>query len=230
MSRPRLFVFDWDGTLIDSVSRIVSCMNLAAADVGLPLRSDAEYGDVIGLGLPQAIATLYPGLEVDLAMAFRDRYADRFIEADTEPSAFFDGALETLHVLKGEGHLLAVATGKSRRGLERVMGRHGLTGFFHATRCADETASKPDPLMLHQIFLELGVAPADALMVGDTEFDLDMAARAGARSVGVSYGVHSPERLLRHRPERIISAIAELLSQAPSPGRAREGQSGEARW
>lgn len=212
MRGPRLFVFDWDGTLIDSVSRIVSCMSLAAGDAGLPLRSDAQYSDVIGLGLPQAIATLYPDLSVELALAFRDRYADRFMEADTEPSAFFDGALETLRTLKGEGHLLAVATGKSRRGLERVMGRHGLAGFFHATRCADETASKPDPLMLHQIFSELGVAPGDALMVGDTEFDLDMAARAGARSVGVSYGVHSPERLLRHGPERIISALADLLN------------------
>jgi phosphoglycolate phosphatase len=208
---PRLYVFDWDGTLIDSVSRIVGCLRLAAGDVGLPLRSDAEYGDVIGLGLPQAIAALYPEAGEADALAYRDRYADRFIAADAEPSGFFEGALETLDVLKSRGHLLAVATGKSRRGLDRVMSRHGLTGFFHATRCADETASKPEPLMLHQIFAELGVPPAESLMVGDTEFDLEMAARAGARSMGVSYGVHSCERLLRHRPERIISAIPELL-------------------
>ncbi len=212
MTRPRLFVFDWDGTLIDSVSRIVLCLRLAARDVGLPLRSDAEYGDVIGLGLPQAIANLYPEVDTDAALAYRDRYAERFIEADSEPSGFFDGALETLHVLKADGHLLAVATGKSRRGLDRVMGRHGLSGFFDATRCADETASKPEPLMLQQIFAELGVSPGESLMVGDTEFDLDMAARAGARSVGVSYGVHSRERLLRHGPERIISSITELLA------------------
>ena len=210
MSRPRLYVFDWDGTQIDSVSRIVSCLRAAAGDLGFPLRSDAEYGDVIGLGLPQAIATLYPGMGEQEAELYRDRYADRFIEADVEPSGFFDGALETLHLLKSEGHLVAVATGKSRRGLDRVMARHGLMGFFHATRCADETASKPEPLMLMQIFEELGVSSSESLMVGDTEFDLDLAARAGARSVGVSYGVHSKERLLRHRPERIISSIREL--------------------
>ena len=210
MSRPRLYVFDWDGTLIDSVPRIVSCLRAAAVDVGFPLRSDAEYGDVIGLGLPQAIATLYPGLGEQAAEIYRDRYAERFIEADVEPSTFFVGALETLQLLKSEGHLLAVATGKSRRGLDRVMARHGLMGFFHATRCADETASKPEPLMLMQIFDELRVSPAESLMVGDTEFDLDMAARAGARSVGVSYGVHSRERLLRHGPERIVSSITEL--------------------
>ena len=210
MSRPRLYVFDWDGTLIDYVSRIVSCLPAPAGDLGFPLRSDAEYGDVIGLGLPQAIATLYPGMGEQEAELYRDRYADRFIEADVEPSGFFDGALETLHLLKSEGHLVAVATGKSRRGLDRVMARHGLMGFFHATRCADETASKPEPLMLMQIFEELGVSSSESLMVGDTEFDLDMAARAGARSVGVSYGVHSKERLLRHRPERIISSITEL--------------------
>ena len=212
MSRPRLYVFDWDGTLIDSVPRIVQCLRLAAVDAGLPLLGDAEYGDVIGLGLPQAIATLYPSIDEALALTYRDRYADRFIEADVEPSGFFDGVRQTLETLKAEGHLLAVATGKSRRGLDRVMGRHGLQGFFHATRCADETASKPDPLMLHQVFEELSVTPDEALMVGDSEFDLAMAARAGVRSVGVSYGVHAPERLQRHGPERIIASISELLA------------------
>lgn len=212
MSRPRLFIFDWDGTLIDSVSRIVQCMRSAAADVALPILSDSEYGDVIGLGLPQAIATLYPEADSAATLAFRDRYAERFIEVDAEPSGFFEGALETLQSLKADGHLLAVATGKSRRGLDRIMTRHGLDGFFDATRCADETASKPDPLMLQQIFEELGVRPAESLMVGDTEFDLAMAVRAGARSVGVSYGVHSRERLLRHGPERIIASLAELLT------------------
>ena len=223
MSRPRLYVFDWDGTLIDSVSRIVSCLRTAAADLGFPLRSDAEYGDVIGLGLPQAIATLYPGMGEQEAELYRDRYADNLSKQlpctpAVKKAADFWAVVEAGRKLGDlhcdyetvEPYLVAVATGKSRRGLDRVMARHGLMGFFHATRCADETASKPEPLMLMQIFEELGVSSSESLMVGDTEFDLDMAARAGARSVGVSYGVHSKERLLRHRPERIISSITEL--------------------
>ena len=211
MTPPRLFIFDWDGTLADSVGRIVDCLGSAARDVGLQVHSEAAYGEVIGLGLPEVIRRLYPELPQDLAGVYRDRYAAHFIAADTEPSAFFPGALDALHVLRARGHLLAVATGKSRRGLDRVLGRHGLETFFDATRCADETASKPDPLMLMEIFAELGTDPADSLVVGDTEFDMEMAARAGARRIGVSYGVHAPDRLARHGTEKIISGIGELL-------------------
>jgi phosphoglycolate phosphatase len=208
---PRLFIFDWDGTLIDSVGRIVNCLGSAAREIGLHVRSEAAYGEVIGLGLPEAIQRLYPELTEDLAGVYRDRYAAHFIAADTEPSEFFPGALDALRVLRSRGHLLAVATGKSRRGLDRVLGRHGLEGFFDATRCADETSSKPDPLMLREIFAELTTGPADSLVVGDTEFDMEMAARAGARRIGVSYGVHAPDRLARHGTEKIISGIGELL-------------------
>lgn len=211
MTPPRLFIFDWDGTLIDSVARIVGCLGSAAREVGLGVRSESAYGEVIGLGLPEAIRRLYPEVSEALAGIYRDRYAAHFIAADTEPSGFFPGALEALHVLRSRGHLLAVATGKSRRGLDRVLGRHGLEGFFDATRCADETASKPDPLMLSEIFAELDTDPSDSLVIGDTEFDMEMAARAGARRIGVSYGVHSPDRLARHGTEKIIGGIAELL-------------------
>ncbi|MFM7783726.1 MAG: HAD family hydrolase [Gammaproteobacteria bacterium] len=211
MSAVHLYVFDWDGTLIDSVPRIVHCLKRAAETLQFRILSDEAYGDVIGLGLPQAIARLYPGLDADWAEAYRQQYAEAFVSADGEPSAFFPGALETLDALRSRGHRLAVATGKSRRGLDRVLQRHGLAGFFDATRCADETASKPDPTMLHQIFAELDVPAAQSLMVGDTEYDLDMAARAGVRSVGVSYGVHSRERLARHAPLRIIDALPQLL-------------------
>ena len=202
----RLFVFDWDGTLMDSVGRIVSCLRQAAAEQGLDDLGDARFGDVIGLGLPQAIAQLYPQLE-----QFRDTYAARFVAADAAPSQLFPGALELIHALRERGHWVAVATGKSRRGLDRVLGELGLADCFHATRCADETASKPDPRMLHEIVAELGAEPGRAVMIGDTEYDLEMAARARIRSIGVSHGVHSRERLARHAPARIVDALPEIL-------------------
>jgi phosphoglycolate phosphatase len=215
---PRLLVFDWDGTLIDSAGRIVACLRAAAQDLGLPARADAHYADVIGLGLPQAIARLYPELDPEMATCYRDRYAERFVRADAEPSAFFPGAMETLLELRRRGHVLAVATGKSRRGLDRVLGRLGLADFFDLTRCADETASKPDPRMVHEILAVLGATAADALVVGDTEYDLEMARRAGVASVGVSYGVHGPQRLRRHAPVGIVDALAELLDWPTGSG------------
>lgn len=210
-----LYVFDWDGTLIDSVGRIVGCLRRAAEDLGLHGHDDSTFGDVIGLGLPQAIERLYPGLDLERAESFRARYAAHFLSADAEPSGFFPGALEVLEELRRRGHLLAVATGKSRRGLDRVLAQKGMDGYFDATRCADETASKPHPRMLREIFEELGARPRDSVMVGDTEYDMEMARRAGARGVGVSYGVHAPTRLAAHAPELIVDSLAELLHYRP---------------
>jgi phosphoglycolate phosphatase len=213
--RPRVYVFDWDGTLIDSVARIVGCLRSAARDLHLEVLADAQYGDVIGLGLPEAIRQLYPELDAVAANAYRDRYAARFIDADVHPCAFFPGAIETLEELRLGGHHIAVATGKSRRGLDRALRAAGLEGFFDVTRCADETASKPDPRMLHEILAELGACAAEALMIGDTEYDMDMAKRAGITAVGVSFGVHSPVRLARHGPMRIIDSLPELCAWWP---------------
>jgi len=207
----RLFVFDWDGTLMDSVGRIVSCLRQAAVEQGLEDLGDAGFGNVIGLGLPQAIAQLYPQLNPRQIEQFRDTYAARFVAADARPSQLFPGALDVLQALRARGHWIAVATGKSRRGLDRVLGELGLDDSFHATRCADETASKPDPRMLREIVAQLDVEPERAVMIGDTEYDLEMAARARIRSVGVSYGVHSRERLERHAPARIIDSLPEIL-------------------
>jgi phosphoglycolate phosphatase len=196
----------------------VSCLRAAAIDVGLPDRNDAVFGDVIGLGLPQAIERLYPGLDISMTRRYRDRYAECFVLADAEPSGFFPGAMETLLELRQRGHVLAVATGKSRRGLDRVLGRLGLDEFFDATRCADETASKPDPRMVHEILLQLGYGGDDAVVVGDTEYDLEMAARAGVASIGVSYGAHAVERLRRHGPVRIIDSLRELITSSRASG------------
>jgi len=206
-----LYVFDWDGTLIDSVARIVGSLRLAALELGLQDLGDAGFSDIIGLGLPQAIARLYPALDEDMALRFRDSYAAHFIRNDSTPSQFFPHALESLAVLRSRGHWLAVATGKSRRGLDRVLGELGLQDYFDATRCADETASKPDPRMLLEILEQLGVEPQRAVVIGDTEYDMDMARRAGAHAVGVGYGVHAPERLARHGPALIIDSLDQLL-------------------
>lgn len=206
-----LYIFDWDGTLSDSVGRIVTCLRRAAADLGMEDLGFERFSDVIGLGLPQAINKLYPAIDQPGSDAFRDCYAAHFVAEDSAPSAFFPDALEVLRELRGRGHGLALATGKSRRGLDRVLERLELERFFDATRCADETASKPDPLMLTQIMQQLGIPPQRTLMVGDTEYDMEMGRRAGTTCIGVSFGAHSAQRLATHRPERIMDSLRELL-------------------
>ena len=212
---PHLFIFDWDGTLSDSVGRIVTCLRRAALDLGLEDLGDEAFSDVIGLGLPQAIEQLYPGLDADGVERFRVGYATHYIAEDVAPSSLFPKAQEVLDELRERGHYLAVATGKSRRGLDRVLAAMGMESFFHATRCADETASKPDPRMVLEIIEELGAAADQAVIVGDSEYDMEMARRAGVPGIGVSHGVHSPERLARHRPTLIVGCLSELLVWVP---------------
>jgi phosphoglycolate phosphatase len=216
-----IVIFDWDGTLCDSVDHIVLAMQQAAVSIGVPVPEPAAVRDIVGLGLQQAIAQVFPGRGDEFGKDFAALYSRHYIEADQPPATLFNGALSTLNTLKGRGIELAVATGKSRRGLNRVLGGLHLSEFFEATRCADETLSKPHPLMLHEILRERGKAPEQALMVGDTEYDLEMATNAGVASVGVSFGVHSIERLSRHQPVAILDELAALLDipqcQAQSP-------------
>ncbi len=206
-----LYVFDWDGTLLDSTDKIATSMQKAIADLGLPERSIDEAKSIIGLGLPEAVRTLFPDIDEGMIPEVTASYSGHFVAADQHPCDFFPDVDEVLKQLRSEGHLLAVATGKSRRGLNRVLGNMSLTGFFDASRCADETASKPDPLMLNELLQELDIDVGSAVMVGDTDFDLGMAANAGMKSIGVSYGAHPVERLLPHKPERIIDSFEELL-------------------
>lgn len=206
-----LLIFDWDGTILNSLAKISRCMQLAAADVGLPELSEKDVHSIIGLGLPEAVMTLYPESEASTQELLRQRYSHHFIVEDHKPCAFYPGVEETLHTLKSHGHQIAVATGKSRQGLNRVLSGLGWEDFFHASRCADETSSKPNPQMLSELLDETGYAVSDALMVGDTEFDLAMAASLGMRRVGVSYGAHSQQRLNNHDPEAIIDSLDELL-------------------
>ncbi len=206
-----IVIFDWDGTLCDSVEQIVAAMQAAAQDLAEPVPEVGAVRDIVGLGLPQAIERLFPTRPETARQRIAERYSHHFIAGDSGPASLFDGALDTLNALRERGFELAVATGKSRRGLNRVLGGLALGDTFHATRCADETQSKPHPQMLEEILSERGKRPVEAVMVGDTEFDLEMAARAGIPSVGVSYGVHSPERLAGHGPVAIVDSLPALL-------------------
>lgn len=211
MTRPfELVVFDWDGTLMDSQARIVACIQAAFADLGLPQPSREAASDVIGLGLDQAMSRLWPESDADQRAAVAGRYRRHFLETNETPSELFPGAREMLERLAAEGYLLAVATGKSRVGLDRALGETGLGGLFHATRCADETFSKPHPQMLLELMEELGVAARHTLMVGDTEYDLQMAANAQAQSLAVCHGVHAPERLRAFGPLACLESLGEI--------------------
>lgn len=208
-----LFIFDWDGTLSDSKAKITKAMQLAAEDLGWVPLDDNLIHNIIGLGLPEAIHRLYPGVSVADRQRLREAYAAHFLMLDeARPSDFFPGVADTLHYLKGQGHTLTIATGKSRKGLDRIFGVLGLSDFFHATRCADETASKPDPLMLHELLLEFGVGAEDAVMIGDTEYDMEMAKNIAMPRIAVSYGAHHVERLHVYEPVLCLDRFDELLA------------------
>lgn len=206
-----LYIFDWDGTLLDSTAKIVGAMQVAIAELGLPAVDALHIKGIIGLGLPEAVRQLYPSEQNGVLEQLAAAYSRHFVLADQVPCQFYPGVRRGLFQLRADGHQLAVATGKSRRGLNRVLTNVGLEGFFDTSRCADETASKPDPMMLRQILDELSVDPAEAVMVGDTEFDLNMANNAGMRSIGVSYGAHDRSRLDQCRPLHIVESFDELL-------------------
>lgn len=193
----QLVVFDWDGTLMDSEARIVSCIQAAARDAGIVAPSHEAARDIIGLGLAEAIARLFPAADEQALGRLVARYRHHWLGEQLAPAPLFDGARDVLRDLEAAGYLLAVATGKSRRGLDRVLDETGLRPHFVATRCADEAYSKPHPQMLLDILERVGMAPQQALVVGDTEYDMQMASSARVHAVGVSHGVHTPERLQR---------------------------------
>ncbi len=208
-----LFIFDWDGTLSDSKAKITKAMQIAAEDLGWVPLADHVIHNIIGLGLPEAIHRLYPNVSVEERQRLREAYAMRFLMLDeARPSDFFPGVADTLQYLKAQGHMLTIATGKSRRGLDRIFGVLGLGDFFHATRCADETASKPNPLMLQELLSEFGVGPGDAVMIGDTEYDMEMAKNIAMPRIAVSYGAHHVERLHPYEPVLCLDRFDELLS------------------
>ncbi len=205
-----LIIFDWDGTLIDSESTIVNCMQGAIVELGLPARDAASIGNIIGLGLREAILQLYPEFDDAQVEALRDGYSRFFISNDLTSGEVFPNVSETLAALHGHGCHLAVATGKSRRGLDRAFSHIDWDHYFHASRCADETKSKPHPQMIHELLDQFQVPAERALMVGDTEYDMDMARQAGVDRVAVDYGVHHVDRLVPYEPRLVVGDLKDL--------------------
>lgn len=212
MPRPRQFdliAFDWDGTLFDSTKIIVRCIQGAVADVGGVVPSDKDAAYVIGMGLMQALAhaapSVAPARYPELGARYRHHYARHMNDI-----VLFDGVLALLEALKARQHLLAVATGKSRRGLDEALHTVALKGVFDGSRTADETAGKPHPRMLHELMREFGTEPQRTLMIGDTTHDLQMALNAGCAGVGVSYGAHEPAAFDALYPRFVAHSVGEL--------------------
>jgi phosphoglycolate phosphatase len=204
-----LIVFDWDGTLMDSAGAIVGSIQAAARDIGVPAPEDAACRQIIGLGLSEALAQLFPELPEAEHPRLVARYRHHFLGQDAEIPLFV-GADAIVRDLHAADYLLGVATGKSRKGLDRVLGNTGLGSYFHATRCADECFSKPHPEMLEQLMNELGASPGRTLMIGDTSHDLQMASNAGVAALAVSYGAHDKQDLMTHAPLACVDNVEEL--------------------
>lgn len=204
-----LIVFDWDGTLMDSTATIVACIQAAAKDLGLPVPDKKTASYVIGLGLHDAMEAVLPGLDPKYYPHMVERYRYHYLTKDHD-LALFDGVREMLADLAQQGYFLAVATGKSRVGLNRALDAVDLLSAFDATRCADETFSKPHPAMLHELTRELGQDLGRTLMIGDTTHDMQMAINAGASGVAVHYGAHSALELQALSPLYAANSVSEL--------------------
>ncbi len=202
-------VFDWDGTLMDSTKTIISCIQSAARDLGLPVPSVKNASHVIGLGMLDAMKAAMPDVDPQFYPKIIERYRQHYFNQDND-LVLFDGVQEMLTDLSQQGYFLAVATGKSRVGLNRALNASKLLTLFDATRCADETFSKPHPAMLQELTRELGQDMHRTVMIGDTTHDLQMASNAGAEAIGVNYGAHDHQDLLNLNPVYIADNIASL--------------------
>lgn len=204
-----LIVFDWDGTLMDSTATIVKCIQSAAKDIGVKPPSDQAASQVIGLRLAEAMQSVVPDIDPALYPKLVERYRYHYLTKDHE-LVLFDGVRDMLTELSQAGYFLAVATGKSRVGLNRALNAVGLLSMFDATRCADETFSKPHPAMLQELTRELGQDLRRTVMIGDTTHDLLMASNAGAVGVAVEYGAHPVHQLQACKPAFSAKTVAEL--------------------
>ena len=212
----RLVVFDWDGTIIDSASAIARCIRDAAADLGLRVPSHEEASHVIGLGLHDALRGAVPDLPPERIGDFVARYREHFL-ASEDTMGLFGGMRELIESLSRQ-RALGIATGKSRRGLDRALDATGLKPYFRASRCADETKPKPHPAMLHELMEELAVERKDLIMIGDTSHDLEMARAAGVDALAVSYGAHAEQGLRACAPKACVSSVAELAAWLTTHG------------
>lgn len=209
MSRYELIVFDWDGTLMDSTSHIVTCMQQAITELALPPLDDSAINHIIGLGLHEAVQSLYPNIDNSTTTQLAAAYRRIWLE-NPRHTPLFENAKHLITSLNQQDYFLGVATGKSRQGLNKVLKSTELESLFHATRCADECHSKPNPQMIEELIDYLGVLPEKTLMIGDTEYDLQMAHNAGADSLAISHGAHSIEMLEACQPRAIVNDLYQV--------------------
>ncbi len=207
----KAIVFDWDGTLMDSVGKIVETMQSSAKYMGLPIPNYAQAKDVIGISLLPALQKLFNIDDEKAAMDLLLTYKEHFKDHTQVSSPLFSGAIELLGKLKQQGYILAVATGKARQGLDHNLQHSNTQHFFSVSRTADDAQSKPSPDMLQQILAELNLSVDQVLMVGDTTYDMAMAEAINMDRIGVSFGVHNVDALQKHKPLAVIDTLDELL-------------------
>jgi len=213
MNKPYdLIIFDWDGTLVDSQAQIISCMDDAFAKLGLAYPGAAAIRHIIGLSLEAAACRLLPQADRSTIKALVDTYRDLAMANRNHATQLFDCVKSGLRSLRQQGFYLAVATGKARRSLDAALSTTELADNFDITRCADETCSKPDPMMLDEILTDLDMGPERAIMVGDTSYDIEMANNIGMDSIAVTYGMHDELHLRPVRPRYLINNFSEILS------------------
>ena len=216
MKQYELVIFDWDGTLMDSVGKIVACMQESALSLNMAMPTEQAVRDIIGLSMDEALSILHTDASAELQGEMKEAYRQQYLQLNQTPSPLFDGVEDLLTSLNGRGYKLAVATGKARAGLNRVLTATELGGYFVASRCADEAASKPSPEMILQLLNELDVSPDKAVMIGDSIHDLNMANNAGIHAIGVDYGAHDKAKLSQANPKAVISSPMELLEHLVS--------------
>jgi len=210
MQHIKCIVFDWDGTLMDSAPRIISAMQTAAENVGLAVPTEEDVRHIIGLSLPKVFDALFPARTQKQNADLMEEYRYQYVEGDSTPTPLFEGAKDTLELLRNKGFKLSVATGKARPGLSRVLNEVALHSYFDFTIAADEAESKPHPDMLHKTASHFNVSLNELLMVGDTSFDMEMAKNARTDSVAATYGAHTLEKLQSYEPNYYINSITEL--------------------
>ncbi len=210
--RVKLIIFDWDGTLMDSAAKIINCLLAAVGDVGLPSLDRDAARQIIGLSLNDAFNALFPNASLEQHSALIERYRLHFLTRDRTAMQLFPGVSKYLHELCGRGYLLAVATGKARRGLDQALTDTDTSHLFATTRCADEAPSKPHPKMLLDILDQTGVEASESVMVGDTVYDLQMANEAGVHALAVTYGMHDVAQLHAHDPLACVNSFPEVYA------------------
>ncbi|WP_373740706.1 HAD-IA family hydrolase [Neisseria sp.] len=208
--QPKLIIFDWDGTLADTTSPITRCFQATFAECGLPVPDSETVRALIGYNLKTIVSRLAPDASEDTQTLLRETYTAHYLNPNNHNMRLFDTAIPCLQTLKQQGYWLAVATGKGRTGLDQAIAQTGTADFWLATACASEQPSKPAPDMVFKLCDELGLRPSESLIVGDTTYDLEMAANAGAPAVGITTGAHSADTLRQCRPLAVINSLNEL--------------------